>query len=353
LSVHASADLTSLGWDERVEMLYRAHPDTGLQPGRVVRVDVDRCVVATSSTTTTTAAAASLPVVGDWVLLEPRPGADPGFAVAGILERHGTLTRPSPDPSATDRVVAANVDVVGIVTGLDRPPNLRRLEREVVVATGGGARPMIVLTKADLHSEPRAAAEEVGAHFPAVDVLVTNALEDDGVEALARAVRPNLTLVLVGASGVGKSTLVNRLVGSELMATNEVREGDRKGRHTTTARHLIALPGGGVLIDTPGVRSVALSADTTGIAIAYDEIEEVATRCRFSDCRHQGEPGCAVAAAVAEGVLDSESVARYLELSDEAARVEAAGDPREQAERRRNDRVAQRTLRKRLREKKG
>jgi ribosome biogenesis GTPase len=139
------------------------------------------------------------------------------------------------------------------------------------------------------------------------------------VDALARAVHPNLTLVLVGASGVGKSTLVNRLVGSELMATNKVREGDRKGRHTTTARHLIVLPGGGVLIDTPGVRSVALSADPTGIAIAYDEIEEVATRCRFSDCRHQGEPGCAVAAAVAEGVLDSESVTRYLELSGEAA----------------------------------
>src|SRR5205085_7661950 len=276
-------------------------------------------VVATTSTTTTTAAATTLPVVGDWVLLETRPDADPAFAVAGVLERHGTLTRPSPDPSAADRVVAANIDVVGIVTGLDRPPNLRRLEREVVVAGGGGARPMIVLTKADLHPDPKAAADEVGRHFPQVDVVVTNASENDGVDALGRAVQPNLTLVLVGASGVGKSTLVNLLVGSELMATNKVREGDRKGRHTTTARHLIVLPGGGVLIDTPGVRSVALSADPTGIAIAYDEIEEVATRCRFSDCRHQGEPGCAVAAAVNDGELGSEDVARYLELSDETA----------------------------------
>ena len=315
----ATTNLTALGWDERVEDLYRAHPETGLTPGRVVRVDVDRCVVATTTTTTTTAAATTLPVVGDWVLLETRPDADPAFAVAGVLERHGTLTRPSPDPSAADRVVAANIDVVGIVTGLDRPPNLRRLEREVVVASGGGARPMIVLTKADLHSEPDAATDEVGRHFPAVEVLVTNALEDDGVDALARAVQPNLTLVLVGASGVGKSTLVNRLVGSELMTTNEVREGDRRGRHTTTARHLIVLPDGGVLIDTPGVRSVALPADPTGIAIAYDEIEEVATRCRFSDCRHQGEPGCAVAAAIVDGELGSEGVARYLELSEEAA----------------------------------
>ena len=315
----ATTNLIALGWDERVEALYRAHPETGRPPGRVARVDVDRCVVATTSTTTTTAAAATLPVVGDWVLLETRPEADPAFFVAGVLERHGTLTRPSPDPSASDRVVAANIDVVAIITGLDRPPNLRRLEREVVVASGGGARPMIVLTKADLDADAKTAADEVRHHFQAVEVLVTNAREDDGVEALARAVQPNLTLVLVGASGVGKSTLVNRLVGSELMATNEVREGDRKGRHTTTARHLIVLPGGGVLIDTPGVRSVALSADPTGIAIAYDEIEEVATRCRFSDCRHQGEPGCAVAAAVAAGELAAEGVARYLELSDEAA----------------------------------
>src|SRR5207247_548522 len=140
----------------------RALPGTALPTGRVVRVDVGRCVVATTSSTTPTAAAATLPVVGDWVLLETRPDADPAFAVAGVLERHGTLTRPSPDPSATDRVVAANIDVVGIVTGLDRPPNLRRLEREVVVASGGGARPMIVLTKADLRSDPNAAADEVG-----------------------------------------------------------------------------------------------------------------------------------------------------------------------------------------------
>ena len=315
----ATTNLIALGWDERVEALYRAHPQTGLAPGRVIRVDVDRCVVATASSTATTAAATTLPVVGDWILLEPRRDADPAFAVAGVLERHGTLTRPSPDPSAADRVVAANIDVVGIVTGLDRPPNLRRLEREVVVASGGGARPMIVLTKADLDADAKAAADEVRRHFPAVEVLVTNALDDDGVDALARAVQPNLTLVLVGASGVGKSTLVNRLVGSELMATNEVREGDRKGRHTTTARHLIVLPDGGVLIDTPGVRSVALSSDQTGLALAYDEIEEVATRCRFSDCRHQGEPGCAVAAAVVAGELGAEDVARYLELSDEAA----------------------------------
>ncbi len=320
LGVAATTDLTALGWDDRVEGLYRAHPGAGAAPGRVVRVDVDRCVVATTSSTTTTAAAATLPVVGDWVLLEGRPDADPAFVVAGVLERHGTLTRPSPDPSAADRAVAANIDVVGIVTGLDRPPNLRRLEGEVVVASGGGARPMIVLTKADLDADATAAAGEVRRQFPAVEVLVTNAVDDDGVDALASAVQPNLTLVLVGASGVGKSTLVNRLVGSELMATNEVREGDRKGRHTTTARYLIVLPGGGVLIDTPGVRSVALSEDPAGIAIAYDEIEDAATRCRFSDCRHQGEPGCAVAAAVARGELDPEGVARYLELSDEAAR---------------------------------
>ena len=347
----AAAPLTFLGWDARVEKLYRAQERVDRQPGRVARVDVDRCVVATGPTTTMTAAAQSLPVVGDWVLLDPRPGADPSFTVAAILERHGTLTRPAGATGGVDKVVAANVDVVAVVTGLDRAPNLRRLEREVVVAGGGGARPIIVLTKGDLHPDATALAHEVGEHFPAVEVLVTSVRDDAGVDAIGRAVAPHRTLVLVGASGVGKSTLVNRLVGSERMATNDVREGDRKGRHTTTARQLIVLPRGGVLIDTPGVRSVALSADTTGIAAAYDGIAEVGARCHFSNCRHRGEPGCAVAAAVGVGELSADEVARYLELSEEAARVEGAVDPRAQAERRRNDRVAQRALRKRLREK--
>lgn len=349
----AASDLAPLGWDDRVEELYRSHPEAGLQPGRVARVDVDRCVVATSTVATTTAAAVELPVVGDWVLLDPRAEATPPFAVAGVLERGSTLLRPTPDAGEGDRVVAANVDVVGIVTGLDREPNRRRLEREVVVAGAGGARPLIVLTKADLHAAPEAAADEIRSLFPALDVLVTSPLDDRGVDALAQAVAPNLTLVLVGASGVGKSTIVNRLVGSELMATNAVREGDRKGRHTTTARHLIQIPSGGVLIDTPGVRSVALSADTTGLAVAYDDIEAMAAECRFSDCRHQGEPGCAVAAAADLGELDPDAVERYIELAEETARVEAETDPSERAAKRRNARVMQKALRKRLREKRG
>jgi ribosome biogenesis GTPase len=317
--VTPSGNLIALGWDARLTDLYRPHTGDDVEPGRVVRVDVDRCVV-TTATETTTASAVTLPVVGDWVVLAPNPESTPPKVVVDVLQRRSTLSRSRADAKGGDHVVVANVDIVGIVTGLDQEPNIRRLEREVVVASTGGARPLIILNKADLSSDSNAAADAIRSHIAAVEVVLLSAINSTGLDAIARAVAPNLTLVLVGASGVGKSTLVNRLAGGDIMPTTEVRAGDRKGRHTTTARHVIVLPHGGVLIDTPGVRSVALSSDPAGIAVAYQDIEDAATHCRFSDCQHKSEPGCAVTAAVASGDLSRSGVDRYVELSDESAR---------------------------------
>jgi ribosome biogenesis GTPase / thiamine phosphate phosphatase len=340
--------LAPLGCDLRREAVIRSHIRDGLDIGRVVRVDVDRCLV-TTATETVTASAAALPVVGDWVLLGVSGTASPPRTVVEILERFSTLSRSSDDPRAVDRIVAANVDLVGIVTALDEEPNIRRLEREIVVAGSGGARPLIVLTKCDVHPDPAAAAGAVRSRIPTAEMILVSAGDELGIEALHRVVAPNLTLVLVGASGAGKSTLVNRLTRSEVMRTNAVRRRDHKGRHTTSARHLISLEGGGLLIDTPGVRAVALSTEPTGLAVAYDAIAEVASRCRFSDCRHHGEPGCAVAAAVVGGDLDRAGVARYVELSDDSARVEAARDPAERARRDRTNREAKRASRRKPR----
>ena len=338
----SSDALVPLGWDERTATLYRSFPadHDGRVPGRVVRVDFDRCLVTTPDGAAV-AAATRLPAVGDWVVLHPRPGSDPPWTVAGVLDRRSALTRGVGDDARDDQVMAANVDLVAVVAGLDRPLNLRRLERELVLAWDSGAQPLVVLNKADVHPGPADAERSVRARVPAVDVVVTSTATEAGVEVLRRAMRPNRTMVLLGASGVGKSSLVNRLAGAEVLLTGAVRAGDHKGRHTTTARHLLVLPGGGVLIDTPGVRGLGLSDASSAVAAAYADIEELAADCRFTDCGHAGEPGCAVAAAAADGRLEPGRFAHYLQLQREATRVERAGDPRARADQRRRDRGAQ------------
>lgn len=344
--------LLPFGWDEGICTLYRSLPPDrpGLMPGRVVRVDLDRCLVATEAGTLPSWAA-ELPAVGDWVVLAPRPDADPGWAVASVLERRSALTRRAVGEGSAGQVLAANVDVVAVVTGLDRPLNLRRLERELVLAWDSGARPLVVLNKADLHPDPAAAERAVRARVPHVDVVRTSTVAASGVAAMAEAVQPNRTMVLLGASGVGKSSLVNLLAGAQVQPTAEVRVGDHKGRHTTTARHVVVLPGGGVLIDTPGVRGLALWDAADAVDLAYADIAELATGCRFVDCAHGGEPGCAVAEAVAGGGLAPERLAHYDTLRREAARVEQAGDPRARARKRRLDRSTQLAYRGHVRQK--
>lgn len=297
--------LVPLGWDERVAALYASVAEAHHQPARVGRVDRDRCTVRTVSGQLR-AAADVLPTTGDWVALrmEPRPAVDVILPRWSSLEREGQL-------------LAADIDVVFVVASLDRPLNLNRIERELVLAWDSGARPVVVLTKADAAADADVLAKTVADRAIGTDVVLTSATDGRGVDEVLAHLRPNRTAVLLGPSGAGKSTLVNRLLSEEAQAIGDVRAGDHRGRHTTSSRHLLVIPGGGVLIDTPGLRSVGLTGAEGGVALAFPDIEEMAEGCKFRDCRHSGEPGCAVAAAVAEGRLDGDRVASYIKLQAE------------------------------------
>lgn len=297
--------LLALGWDERIAGLYRPLAEPGDVPARVSRVDRDRCSVHTASGKLR-AGASVLPATGDWVVLRPEPKP----MVRHILPRRSTLER-------AGQVLAANVDVVLVVASLDRPLNLNRVERELVLAWDSGAQPVVVLTKADSTPEAAKLARTVTARAVGVEVLLTSAATGQGVEAVLAQLRPNRSAVFLGPSGSGKSTLVNRMLQEDRQAIGEVRAGDHKGRHTTSSRHLLVVPGGGVLIDTPGLRSVGLDGAEGGVAMTFPDVEELAGSCRFRDCIHTGEPGCAVVAAVAGGSLDPDRVASYRKLQAE------------------------------------
>lgn len=305
--------LVPLGWDDRVAALYASVAEAHHQPARVGRVDRDRCSVRTASGQLR-AGAGVLPVTGDWVALR----TDPEPAVDAILPRWSALEREG-------QLLAADIDIVFVVAALDRPLNLNRIERELVLAWDSGARPVVVLTKADATPDAGMLTKTVAARAVGVDVVSTSATSGEGIDRIAALLRPNRTAVLLGPSGAGKSTLVNRLLDNETQATDDVREGDHKGRHTTSSRHLLVLPAGGVLIDTPGLRSVGLTGAEGGVALAFPDVEEIGQECRFRDCRHTGEPGCAVVAAVDDGRLDPDRVASYRKLQGEIE--ESAREP--------------------------
>jgi ribosome biogenesis GTPase len=324
--------LVPLGWDERVATLYTTVAQPHHQPGRVGRVDRDRCTVFTVAGKVR-ARADVLPVTGDWVAL----AVDPEPAVDAVLPRWSSLEREG-------QLLAADIDVVFVVASLDRPLNLNRIERELVLAWDSGARPVVVLTKADATPDAGMLTKTVEARAVGVDVVTTSATTGDGIDELMAHLRPNRSAVLLGPSGAGKSTLVNRLLRADAQAVGDVRQGDHKGRHTTSSRHLLVVPGGGVLIDTPGLRSVGLTGAEGGVALAFPDVEEMAQGCRFRDCRHSGEPGCAVVAAVEEGRLDAERVASYRKLQAELE--ESAKEPWAKAADSQQARIVHRAMKK-------
>lgn len=250
------------------------------------------------------------PTVGDWVAAGEQ-------GIEAVLERRSVLSRQDPD-GRSQQVLAANFDLVLVVAPCDRL-SLARVERELLVAWESGARPVVVLTKADLVEDPEALRASTQDRLVGVEVLRTSVPSGEGTAALQSALRPQRSAVLLGPSGSGKSSLANALIGHDELATGDVRDGDRRGRHTTTRRQLILVPGGGVLIDTPGLRALAPWGGEEGLEAAFPEITELAQRCRFRDCWHHQEPGCAVLKALASGDLDPARLQSYRKLEGEVA----------------------------------
>jgi ribosome biogenesis GTPase len=316
----ARPTLSALGW--MAELTSDLDPE--LTPGRIVRVDRGRAMVATDSGTLGAAVAIDEPVVtGDWVglSLEPRP------EVSALVPRRTVITRydtsfEMPQP------LAANMDVILILHGLDLRPKHRRMERALVMAWDSGARPVVVLSKADVAAggpdgtDAAVTEGEMREIAVGADVVAVSAVTGRGMDRLRGLLHPGETILVFGESGVGKSTLINALAGEDLRDTGPTRVADRRGRHTTTSRELVPLASGLVLLDTPGVRTLGLWDATDGLEAAFADVEAAAARCRFRDCRHDGEPGCSVRRAIELGDLHPDRVASFRKLGAEMARLE-------------------------------
>lgn len=334
-------DLATYGWDDDLAKAFREVRGQGMVPGRIAVDYAQNYLVVTEKGEVRADQSgrmrrdvlrgeATKPAVGDWVVVEH---VGRGRAVLhAVVPRRSKLSRKVAGRTTEEQVVASNVDLVFLVASAAGEVNLRRLERNLTLAWESGASPVLVLTKVDLCEDPAAIEEGVLTIAGKTPVHLVSNKTGVGIEALDRHLTPGRTLVLVGTSGVGKSSLVNHWLGAERQVVAEVREADQKGRHTTTHRELFVLPGGALVIDTPGVRELALWEGEQGIAEVFPDVLELAEGCRFGDCKHEKEPGCAVQAAVAEGRLASERYTAYRKLAEELAEIERRQIERGRAE---------------------
>jgi ribosome biogenesis GTPase len=346
-----SINLAGLGWSPFFAEAFAPYAVDGLVPGRVAVQHRGAYVVHTEAGELPAevtgrlrheaAGAADLPAVGDWVAA--RQG-DP-LLIHAVLPRRTKFSRKAAGAETEEQVVAANVDVVFLVSALAGDLNARRLERYLALGWESGAEPAVVLTKADLCEDVTAALAEIEGIALGVPVHAVSNLTGEGLDELGPYFAGGRTIAVLGSSGVGKSTLINRLAGRDLQAVAEVRA-DGRGRHTTTRRELVPLPGGGLVLDTPGMRELALWDASGGVEGVFEDVGVLAARCRFPDCAHETEPGCAVRAALEDGSLDAERLASYRKLEGELRHLELKTDKRARSEERKKWRRFTRSQRK-------
>lgn len=329
--------LEDLGWNEEFAVQFARYAAEGLVPARVVaQRGLNRVSTGEAEHYADLAGrlrhelegpggAAGFPAVGDWVAFRPPTGEGRGL-IHAVLPRRSKFSRKVAGQRTEEQVVAANVDTLFLVTGLDGDFNPRRIERYLTAAWDSGARPVVILNKLDRCEDPDRCLLEARAVSMGVPVHRVSARTGEGCEELLQYLKPGETVSLLGSSGVGKSTLINRLLGREAQRTADVRESDDRGKHTTTHRELLRLPEGGLLIDTPGLREIQLWEGDQGIESTFGDVEELAEGCRFSDCRHQGEPGCAVREAVERGDLPPERLESYRKLQRELHQIQLKQD---------------------------
>jgi len=322
------------GWSEALGHDFAPHAARGLVPGRVlvqqrgqydIITDAGELVAEISGKLARDAVEGGLPVVGDWVAVAVRE--DEGAAtIHAVLPRRTGFSRKAAGQDQTMQVVAANVDLALLVAALNADFNPRRLERYLAAARQSGATPVVVLTKADLLDGAAEAVEAARAVALEARVMAVSVVTGQGMADLRALMAPGVTALLVGSSGAGKSTLVNALAGSARMAVGDIREGDARGRHTTTHRELVLLPSGALILDTPGMRELGLLDAEAGVAATFEDIEALALTCKFRDCAHGSEPGCAVRAALEAGTLDRGRWLSYDKLGRELAFVDRKED---------------------------
>ena len=322
-------NLSSLGWDDAFQAHFEPYQNSDFQVARVIRAHKHACDVigAQGSLIATctgrllheTLTHAELPAVGDWVVVRPREG-EKNADIHAVLPRRTKFSRRAAGDRDMEQVVAANIDTVFLVTSLDENYNLRRIERFLITAWESGAKPVVVLNKTDLHDNPDEALAEVIAVAPGAPVIALSARDSIGLESLDPWLKTGSTIALLGSSGVGKSTIINRILGEDIQDTGDISHENGKGRHTTTRRELLVGPSGALVIDTPGMRELQFwQTGMSAVEDTFDDIHTITGQCKFHDCRHNGEPGCAVHSALEAGTLEDTRWQSYLKLQREQA----------------------------------